>query len=220
MKNLYAIVFVLVYSFSSFSQNLDNTVWSFPPEKIAQLQGSFPGLDSVKIFFEFPDLFHTINYTNGTEATVFDGSYTINEVNNTGQVVDSTDGTTFCNPIDIVTFDYSVLDTVLTLSNVLSPTCSTWQIIIPGDYYLDKSSTTNSIKEQNELTFTIYPNPAADKIEFNQQIELIEIFDMTGKQILNLRNSKSVDIADISKGVYVIMLTQNGQRISKRLVVQ
>lgn len=220
MKKMLTLLLGLVSTFTSVSQNLDNTVWSFPPEKVTQLQGAFPGLDSVKIFFEFPDVFYTINYTNGSEATVFDGSYIINESNNTGQVVDSTDGSTSCNPIDLVTFDYSVLDTVLTFSNVSSPTCSIWQILIPGDYYLDLELTTNELSEEDAFSVIVYPNPSKDFIQFDDTVELIQLHDLQGKLIVEMNESDQLDIRVVPSGIYQLSLIHNNIKSAFRIIVE
>jgi hypothetical protein len=68
----------------------------------------------------------------------------------------------------------------------------------------------NTELSQNRSNITIYPNPASDVINIeNQSMELlnISVFDLSGKQVKSLDSSSnqvSVKIDDLSKGVYLV----------------
>lgn len=54
--------------------------------------------------------------------------------------------------------------------------------------------------------FNIYPNPAADRLNItgNAAIELLQIFDMNGKQLIIQKNSNTVDVSALPTGVYFV----------------
>jgi choice-of-anchor B domain-containing protein len=67
---------------------------------------------------------------------------------------------------------------------------------------------------------SIYPNPSSIFVNINSKTELLEIiniFDISGKQILNLKNinslSKIIDISNFSNGIYFLSI--NNKAIKK-----
>ena len=80
---------------------------------------------------------------------------------------------------------------------------------------------------QNQLTFSIYPNPADDLITVtlsNEELVDFVLFDNTGRvvqqqQLNQLTNA--IDLSTLSKGVYVITLTtQSGTSTTKKMVIK
>lgn len=74
----------------------------------------------------------------------------------------------------------------------------------------------------NDVSVEVFPNPASDrftmKVNNNAAEKGIElhVFDLSGREIkrIPLANEKEVvDISDLSKGAYILRLTQNGQLI-------
>jgi hypothetical protein len=70
----------------------------------------------------------------------------------------------------------------------------------------------------------IYPNPSASFITINSKNQLIEnvnINDISGKQIIDLKNlnteTKNIDISNLSKGIYFISI--NNQVIKKLIKI-
>jgi hypothetical protein len=76
-------------------------------------------------------------------------------------------------------------------------------------------SSSLSVNEFTSNKFTIYPNPTSDLlyISGNNDIETLEIFDLNGRQLFKKAGINSVDISDLSKGVYFIKL--NGKETFK-----
>ena len=65
--------------------------------------------------------------------------------------------------------------------------------------------------ENNEVNFTIYPNPATEKLTLNsaQEIKKITIFNLLGQQIKTFKvNFKSgeINISELKKGIYFLKL--------------
>lgn len=83
--------------------------------------------------------------------------------------------------------------------------------------------------EENEMlqAVQIYPNPATDQltIDFNElktNLDLVQIKDVTGKLILELKNQGSktiqVDLSSLSNGMYHVILQAEGIQATRKFV--
>ena len=77
-----------------------------------------------------------------------------------------------------------------------------------------------SISEQEVAQIDVYPNPVSDQLFIsseNLQIKNIRIYEISGKQVLNIeRNETSIDVSQLTKGVYFIEVTsQEGKSVQK-----
>ena len=76
--------------------------------------------------------------------------------------------------------------------------------------------------DSNTIQSIVYPNPAANHIRIalnkNNELHKIDIFDITGKKVLESNNELWLDISTLSSGTYLVNLsTSNG--ISKQKIV-
>src|SRR5690606_27810052 len=83
--------------------------------------------------------------------------------------------------------------------------------------------------EENEI-FTqvqIYPNPVSNQltIDFNEMensIDMVQIKDVTGKTILELKNKDSkliqVDVSTLSSGLYQVVLQSGEMQTTRRFI--
>lgn len=71
-----------------------------------------------------------------------------------------------------------------------------------------KQSSSLGVKEFTSNKFTIYPNPTSNSLYVSgiNDIESLEIFDLNGRQLIKKADANSVDISELSKGVYFIKL--------------
>jgi len=83
----------------------------------------------------------------------------------------------------------------------------------------------NTIEPEKE-TFNIYPNPATDYVNVNcsQNINGIQLFDLTGKKmanysISNIKHTK-INTAYLPKGIYIIELLTNTGVLKQKIVVE
>lgn len=74
--------------------------------------------------------------------------------------------------------------------------------------------------QNNMFGIKIYPNPANDKlhIESEQLPEKIQIFDLNGKVIKNLGNTKDISVADIPQGIYFIRIKTDKGEFNKKFI--
>jgi hypothetical protein len=81
-----------------------------------------------------------------------------------------------------------------------------------------------SVSNVNLNTINIYPNPATEQVTLSSTntIASVELFNSLGQKVLNLNadsNSVTINIANLSKGIYTIKTnTENGQSVSKLIV--
>ncbi|MBL4705854.1 MAG: aryl-sulfate sulfotransferase [Flavobacteriales bacterium] len=81
------------------------------------------------------------------------------------------------------------------------------------------------IKENNQLGFELYPNPANQSITVISDLKIVEIslLDMQGRIVYKdsnlLKNKLSVDIQKFHKGVYLVIIETASNLFTKRLIV-
>ena len=70
--------------------------------------------------------------------------------------------------------------------------------------------------------FTIYPNPVIDIINVQSSnesdIDGISIFNINGSRVKHVNDSKSVDMRDLSSGIYLINIKSKDQVITKKVI--
>ncbi|MEL1244738.1 T9SS type A sorting domain-containing protein [Flavobacterium sp. DGU11] len=95
-------------------------------------------------------------------------------------------------------------------------------------YYDDISFVDNTIAGVNENTITtvkMFPNPLNGDVltvlTDSDAPKAITIFDVLGKQVVNTTTSNNtVNVANLTSGVYMVKITQDGKTATKKLVVQ
>jgi len=91
-----------------------------------------------------------------------------------------------------------------------------------------KYDTTAGIGDFNKSTFSIYPNPSADKnITINHNLEAkgtVNVFTLTGANVfsgeLNNSGSQSLNLSSLSTGMYIVKIESGSYSESKKLVIQ
>ena len=85
---------------------------------------------------------------------------------------------------------------------------------------------TLSVEENNELaSLSLYPNPASDIVKVitpeNISDIQIEMFDNGGKNIpVQLSEENTIDVSNIASGLYLITITSDDLKITKKLIVK
>jgi hypothetical protein len=100
--------------------------------------------------------------------------------------------------------------------------------------YIDDVSLTpcTAIEEQNQNSgIRIYPNPVKDFINISftkgeEKNRSVEIFDLYGRRVSRFSKSSrfgksepfKIDMRDFSKGIYLLEVTLDGERMVKKIV--
>ncbi|MBD0835275.1 alpha-amylase family glycosyl hydrolase [Aestuariibaculum suncheonense] len=161
---------------------------------------------------------------------VFEGNYTISSGNLTPRISiftgdENTPGTTLKNVIIIANFDI-VTQTI----NPNFPYSGTWYDLMdgsiinaatsslqlkPGEFkiYGNQNSTLSVSNKSQLIDFRLYPNPTSTKFKVNQNIQTLEIYDMTGKLIQqfsgNFLKGSDFNISNLSKNIYLIKIVND-----------
>ena len=101
-----------------------------------------------------------------------------------------------------------------------------------NDWY-ELSNPGVSVQEstKQQFKFTIYPNPTTNKINinyelFNDYLTTLEVFDVIGNrvktvEVSNSKNTISIDLSNLSNGIYYCQFLSNGLKIGgDKLVIE
>jgi hypothetical protein len=72
-------------------------------------------------------------------------------------------------------------------------------------------------------TLAIYPNPVRDNLTITQEGNFVyQLVTLEGKVLLSGTglNQKVIDMNEFAKGVYLLNVTENGQEVSTKVVVE
>jgi photosystem II stability/assembly factor-like uncharacterized protein len=105
------------------------------------------------------------------------------------------------------TFTYQVCD------NALIPLCATAVVTITVGV--------NSIEENTILT-AVYPNPVNSvlTIESKEQVKSLRVISLDGKEMLHVKNAKTINVEQLAKGIYTLEITFEGNSVSRKEFVK
>lgn len=90
------------------------------------------------------------------------------------------------------------------------------QLILPGN-----NPSLNTEMEKAQTPLNLYPNPAINQINFNQNVNEIRVFNLSGQLLLNTTNvTNSLDISYLKNGVYIIQVTLKDGTVTQREFVK
>lgn len=86
-------------------------------------------------------------------------------------------------------------------------------------------STENTLATQNvnlEKQFSIYPNPATEKVFIKgEKVSEVEMYSIDGKKLnVTLNSDQSINVSHLPKGVYMLKLKIKQQEITKKLIIK
>lgn len=86
------------------------------------------------------------------------------------------------------------------------------------------NGSTLSVENKNAINFSIYPNPTKSVLNINSiETGYISMYDMRGRLVKTLEkneNSQKINIASLSKGIYVIKMRSGDKIASKKVVIE
>jgi hypothetical protein len=78
------------------------------------------------------------------------------------------------------------------------------------------NGTATGISNNNTSKLTIYPNPTTDFLNIKGSYASINIYDVFGKLVLTSKSRKSIDVSNLSNGVYFVNInTENAITVKK-----
>lgn len=81
-----------------------------------------------------------------------------------------------------------------------------------------------SVKENNIEGLNIYPNPATNIVNVTSANPFaekhVQLFDMVGKKVIDVKTTSTINIETLNKGIYVIKINEEGKTATRKLVVK
>jgi hypothetical protein len=107
---------------------------------------------------------------------------------------------------DIIQFSWGYMQQDLTISST--------NLFNEYSNYVNCLPTQINNTLNQEISF--YPNPITDILNFNTQINIVEIYNTNGQLVLKSHNINSINLEDLTSGIYVMRINQ---KESKRLII-
>ncbi|MBO3098717.1 alpha-amylase family glycosyl hydrolase [Gelidibacter pelagius] len=87
----------------------------------------------------------------------------------------------------------------------------------------NKASTLSTDSFEITSGFTIYPNPVNATFKINNEVNMLDIYDLTGKRIKSFKGdftqTDSFDVSDLNQSIYLIKVeNKNGQVLTSKLI--
>lgn len=95
-----------------------------------------------------------------------------------------------------------------------------------GQFFMRDSDDFNaelSVKSLTDSAVSIYPNPATSQITVQMEGSAqVEIFSILGQRVANkqISGNSSLSVENLTSGIYLVRISQEGQTLTKKLVVK
>jgi hypothetical protein len=76
--------------------------------------------------------------------------------------------------------------------------------------------------EISEAQISVHPNPSSDTFTIATSLEVTELvlFDILGKKVLSLSNTKTIEVNQMKAGVYMLKISTSKGSIIKKVIVE
>ena len=123
---------------------------------------------------------------------------------------------------------------VFRIVSIFVPTTSAYDSVAGGTYAeggawrIDNATFSGTaalgVKQSKIAGLNIYPNPVTNGIlnitSDNNEVKAVTVFDILGKQVLKANvSTQPMNVSSLSKGVYILKITEAGQTASRKLVI-
>ena len=78
---------------------------------------------------------------------------------------------------------------------------------------------TNSIEEPNTFSFNLYPNPVKERLVIKGGYTSANIYDVYGKLALTTDYQNTIDVTDLSSGIYLINITKGDKTFMQKITI-
>ena len=75
------------------------------------------------------------------------------------------------------------------------------------------------IKDIDYINVSVYPNPVSDVLKINGKYSEINIFDLYGKLVLSSSEKNTIDISELSNGIYLVKINNNKAMSINKIIV-
>jgi predicted outer membrane repeat protein len=71
-------------------------------------------------------------------------------------------------------------------------------------------------------TVSVYPNPSSEMVTVGglNNVSAIKVYSTLGSKVKEIYNQNQVNVSDLSAGAYIMMIESDGQKITKRIIIE
>jgi len=93
-----------------------------------------------------------------------------------------------------------------------------------GTSWTDVTPTIPASLKKNEIQgLSLFPNPATEMLYITSNTDSqkdVQLFDMTGKKVLNVTTTSQINIAHLRAGIYIAKITENGKTATRKIIIK
>jgi len=143
----------------------------------------------------------------------------------------SLDDTTFTSTVTLTAFDGTATDVYIRLATGLALNTYTGDVEINGGGITTPITITVSgevtkdlsTKENNIEGLNIFPNPANDVLNITSNSTAdknVQLFDLTGKKVLDVTTVSTVNVSTLKAGIYVAKINEAGKTATRKVIIK
>ncbi len=87
-----------------------------------------------------------------------------------------------------------------------------------GLFVLGTQNMTSGVEDNHSFDFSIYPNPATEFIQLEEEYSTIRIIDINGKLVRQFQHTQTISVEDLSNGIYMMGVEKEGSWSFKKWV--
>lgn len=129
---------------------------------------------------------------------------------------------TFTGKIKLDNVDYTANAGVVTIPNIPAGAHEITKNNTANLFYIKTVYNTLGLDKNMEVfILKLYPNPVSSSFQITSiaHIELVQVYNMMGVLVKNMRNEKTVDLSNLSSGNYLVRV-QTDQGIHKQIIIK
>jgi len=83
-------------------------------------------------------------------------------------------------------------------------------------------ATTTGIFELSKMNVSVYPNPTSDyiNIDLDEPVKDVSLYDINGKLVLNESDTKQLNVSNLNRGTYTLMVNTAKNSAAKTVILQ
>jgi len=118
--------------------------------------------------------------------------------------------------------DYCTVATGVTIPTIDQRGYSRTGTYDAGAYELAGISLSVSEEVYNSNAVSIYPNPASEMVTVSglNNVNSIKVYSILGSKVKETHNQNQINVSDLSAGAYIMMIESDGQKITKRIIIE
>ena len=78
-----------------------------------------------------------------------------------------------------------------------------------------------AVEDISALGIVVFPNPTQNILTIETRLEIeVEVYDLVGKLLIKEKNTKRLDLSNLSNGLYNLSIVYKEKRYNKQIIKQ